>query len=151
MKFIAIILMTVMLSKGCNSENKEVSQKDIETASIEYIATTRGFYTKINIKNKMVSISKDRNGNDTPVQEKISDADWKELITEFGKIDLENIPNLKDPTQKRFYDGAAIASISIDYKGKTYKSQNFDHKIPPLEIEKFVNKVVSFSKKTNED
>jgi hypothetical protein len=62
-------------------------------------------------------------------------------VEAFQEVDLEEIPNLKAPTEKRFYDGAAIANINIIYKGKTYESNGFDHGNPPLEIEKLVNKI----------
>jgi hypothetical protein len=52
----------------------------------------------------------------------------------------------KDPTQKRVYDGAAIAELIINYKEKEYQTKNFDHGYPPVEIEKFVNKLVSLVK-----
>ena len=39
-----------------------------------------------------------------------------------------------------------MANVRIVYKGKIYESQTFDHDIPPLEIKKFVEKIVSFVK-----
>jgi hypothetical protein len=64
----------------------------------------------------------------------------------FEKIDLEKLPTLKDPTQKRFYDGAAIANLKIRYHDKNYETTDFDHEFPPAEIEKLVNKIVSLAK-----
>ena len=57
-------------------------------------------------------------------------------MQELNKIDLENLPNLKAPTEKRFYDGAAIANLNIIYKGKKYQTSNFDHGFPPMEIKR---------------
>ena len=76
----------------------------------------------------------------------ISDSDWKDLVAEFQKIKLEEVPNLKDPTQKRFYDGAAIANLKIRYQDKNYETVAFDHGMPPAAIENFVNKIVSLVK-----
>jgi hypothetical protein len=46
----------LFLGKGCdNTDNK-----DINTAVIEYVANTRGFYQKITIQKQMVTVSKDR-------------------------------------------------------------------------------------------
>ena len=142
MKILSLLFITIFLGKGCDSEKKQ----DIATAVIEYTANTRGFYKKITVQNQEVAISKVRNGNDKPTPIKISDADWKELITEFQEIDLEGIQNLKSPTEKRFYDGAAIANLRITYKDKTYQSTNFDHGNPPIEIEKIVVKINSLVK-----
>ena len=97
------------------------------------------------VENQKVFVSKNR--EEKPVEIKISDADWKVLTTEFEKLNLEAIPNLKAPTEKRFYDGAAIANFRITYKGKTYETKGFDHGFPPLEIKKIVVRLVSFTQK----
>ena len=73
------------------------------------------------------------------------------MVKYFQKINLEEIPNLKDPTQKRFYDGAAIADLKIRFEDKNYETTQFDHGFPPKEIEEFVNKIVSLAKPKNDD
>ena len=65
------------------------------------------------------------------------------MVGYFQTFELDSLPSYKDPTQKRFYDGAAIADLKITYKDKVYQSKNFDHGVPPVEIEKMVNKIVS--------
>ena len=142
-----LVILTIFLGKGCDEDTKQ----NIEAAVIEYTANTRGFYRKVFIENKTVTVSKDREGKDNPPALKISDADWKELIAGFQEVDLEGLPNLKAPTEKRFYDGAAIAELKITYKGKTYQSASFDHGNPPKEIKILVTKINSFVKKSNED
>ena len=143
MKILSLLLLTMFLGKGCEN----VKTQDVETAVIEYTANTRGSYQKIMIKNKMVTVSKDRNGNDNPVAKKISDTDWNELVSSFEKVKLENLSKLKAPTEKRFYDGASIANLKITFKEKTYESASFDHGFPPKEIKKLVTKINSISKK----
>lgn len=113
----------------------------MNSAVVEYTATTRGFFQKVTVKNQEVFVTKDRNSDEIGKATKISDADWKELINDFKDINLEQIPNLKSPTEKRFYDGAAIANLNITFNDKIYKSQSFDHGFPPAEIEKLVNKI----------
>lgn len=147
MKVITMILLTIFLGKGCSQETKN----DLANASIEYIANTRGFYQKIIIQNQEVSISKNRNEEGKGVTTKISDADWKELVNVFETIQLDSLSTYKDPTQKRFYDGAPMAKLKITYKEKEYESLNFDHGFPPVEIEKLVTKIVSFGKENNDD
>ena len=142
MKAITMILLTIFMAKGCSQESKN----DIATAKITYTANTRGFYQKITVENQEVSITKERDSNDKGATTKISDADWKELVGYFEKIQLDSLSTFKDPTQKRVYDGAAIAELIVDYKEKQYQTQNFDHGHPPVEIEKFVNKLVSLVK-----
>jgi hypothetical protein len=45
------------------------------------------------------------------------------------------LKDLKIPTEKRFYDGAAIANLKIIYKGVN-ETPSFDHGSPPYEIKK---------------
>ena len=142
MKAITMILLTVFLTKGCSNQ----AQNDIANATLQYSASTRGFFLKIVVINQKATISRDRNGEKSPEEITISDKDWKEIIGYFEKIDLEKVPTLKDPTQKRFYDGAAIANLKIRYQDKNYETTDFDNGFPPAEIEKLVNKIVSLGK-----
>ena len=111
---------------------------------MEYSAVSRGLYKKIIVQNKTVSVI---NGKNTEaVETKINDAKWKQIVAEYSKINLEHIPTLKAPTEKRFYDGAAIGNLKIIQNQKTYETQGFDNGFPPKEIEKLVNLLVSFTK-----
>lgn len=142
MKAISIILLTLFLGKSCSNQ----AQNDITNSVIQYVANSRGYHLKIIITNQVATISKGRSTDNPSEQIKISDTDWKELVDDFAKINLEDIPNLKDPTQKRFYDGAAIANLKIRYQDKNYETVVFDHGFPPAAIEKLVNKIVSLAK-----
>lgn len=137
-----MILLTVFLGKSCSNE----AQNDIANTTLQYTASTRGFFQKIIIINQKATVFRDRNNEKFPEEITISDKDWKEIIAYFEKIDLEKIPTLKDPTQKRFYDGAAIANLKVRYQDKNYETIDFDHGFPPAEIEKLVNKIVSLVK-----
>ena len=137
MKLLSLVLLTIFLGKGCDAEQKQ----DIESAVIEYTATTRGFYQQIVVQNQKFTVTKDRNGNEKLAQQDISKSDWKKIIEAFQEVDLDGLQDLKGPTEKRFYDGAAIANIKIIYKGKSYETNGFDHGNPPIEIEKLVQKI----------
>jgi hypothetical protein len=143
MKLFTVIILSLFLSKSCESQTKN----DLKTAVLEYTANTRGFYQKITVQNQMVTVSKDRSGNDNPVATKISEKDWKELVGYFETMDLDSLPALKAPTEKRFHDGAAIADLKVTYKDKTYQTESFDHGYPPEAIKKLVVKINSFVKK----
>lgn len=143
MKLFTMLFLSLFLGKSCTSQTKN----DLKTAVLEYTANTRGFYQKITIQDQMVSVSKDRSGNDKQEAVKISDADWKELIGYFETINLDSLPTLKAPSQKRFHDGAAIADLKVTYKEKEYKTASFDHGYPPEAIKKLVDKINSFAKK----
>ena len=143
MKLFTMIFLSLFLSKSCEGQTKN----DLKTAVLEYTANTRGFYQKITIQDQMVSVSKDRSGNEKPVATKISEKDWKELVGYFETIELESLATLKAPTEKRFHDGAAIADLKVTYKNKAYQTETFDHGYPPEAIKKLVTKINSFAKK----
>jgi hypothetical protein len=147
MKILSLLFLTLFLGKGCDIS----SNQDINNAMIEYVANTRGFYRKVTIEKQMVTVSKDRTGREKVTPVKISDADWKTLIKIFDDITLEEIKELKSPTEKRFYDGAAIANLKITYQGTTYETPSFDHGFPPDELKKLVTKINSFVKQDNEN
>ncbi|PKB16793.1 hypothetical protein [Flavobacterium sp. 5] len=141
MKILSLLFLTLVLGKNCQSQNNP----DLITAKIEYTVNSRGLYNNIVVENKTVSVTKIRDGK--PVSSSLTDEQWNALITEFQKVDLEEIPSLKAPTQKRFHDGAAMANLKIIYKGKNYESQTFDNGFPPEKIKNIVNTLLSFSKK----
>lgn len=143
--------------EGGPSATKDVAQESLSATKetddeaglpkLEYEANTRGFFQKITIENKMVTVSFDRNNPNKGTTTTLSDADVNELMRLYRLVKLDALSTYKDPTQKRFYDGAAIASLKITSNGKEYKTVDFDHGFPPVEIEKFVNKIASFGRK----
>jgi hypothetical protein len=60
---------------------------------------------------------------------------------------LEKVKDLKWPTEKRYYDGAAFANIIFESKGIKYPANGFDHGFPPSEIEKLVTKITKLAEK----
>ena len=143
MKLFTLLFLTIFFGKGCD----DTTAQDLQNTTIEYTANTRGFYKKITIKDQIVSVLKDRNNSDKVINTKITDADWAALINDFKEVKIETLKDLKAPTEKRFYDGAAIANLKITYKDKSYETTSFDHGFPPKEIKKLVDKINSFSKK----
>jgi hypothetical protein len=137
MKTIALFLITLFITKGCDAE----AQQDLKNTVIEYRANTRGFYQKIIIKDQTIAISTTRDEKEMPPATKIADKDWRFLVSEFQKLKLVEMNGLKSPTEKRFYDGAAAADLIITHQGKIYKSCTFDNGYPPAEIEEFTNKI----------
>ena len=134
--------MVFFLAKGCGTE----TAKDMQTAQIEYTANTRGFFQKLMVDNGVLSKSEDRNSDAKAKAINLTKEQKQELVDAFQEINLEDLSDYKAPTEKRFYDGAAIGKLKITYQGKTYESQEFDHGNPPVEIEKFVDKLQSFAK-----
>lgn len=140
MRILSLLLLTIFIGTSCSSQKTS----DMTSTQMEYSAVSRGLYKLIVVQNKTVSVT---NGKNTqPVVTKISDAKWKEIVAEFSKINLESIPTLKGPTEKRFYDGAAIGNLKIVQNQKIYETPGFDNGYPPKEIEKLVNLLVDFTK-----
>ncbi|MFH7016350.1 hypothetical protein [Flavobacterium sp. FlaQc-47] len=140
MRILSLLLLTIIIGTSCSSQKAN----DMTAIQMEYSAVSRGFYKKVIVENKTVSVI---NGKNTePVKTKISDAKWKQIVAEFSKINVESIPTLKAPTEKRFYDGAAIGNLKVVQNQKTYETQGFDNGYPPKEIEKLVNLLVDFTK-----
>jgi hypothetical protein len=126
MRILSFLSVLLFVLGSCASQKNglgtRIEMKDIE---IEYDANTRGFYQKLVIKKATISSTNDREGKENPIVQKIFDADWNALKDEINKLDLENLSNLKAPTEKRFYDGAAIANLKIIYNGKIYVAGSF--------------------------
>ncbi|MBS7255034.1 hypothetical protein KHA98_13730 [Flavobacterium branchiicola] len=140
MRLLSLLFLSIFIVTGCSSQKSA----DMTTTKIEYSALSRGYYKKIVVQNQTVSVV---NGRDQqPVESKIDNAKWKQIVSEFSKVNLEEIPNLKAPTEKRFYDGAAIGNLKITQNQKTYETKGFDNGTPPKEIEKLVNLLVDFVK-----
>ena len=157
MKKTALLLVSFFALLGCNCQKKVMEESKVTTSNtevkeynlprIEYVANTRGFYEKIVIENKMVWVSKERDAKDMGKSVAISEDVNKELASYLKTVKLDQLSSYKDPTQKRFYDGAAMAQLKITVDGKEYQTTNFDHGYPPIEIEKLVNKITSFGSK----
>ncbi len=111
--------------------------------TFEYSAISRGFYKLITITKKEITVINKRNSK--PIIKICSDSNWENLINSLKTVDIKNIPNLKAPTENRFFDGAAIANLKITYNGTTYETASFDHGHPPKEIESLVKEILSIS------
>ncbi len=140
MRILSLLLLTLFIGTSCSSQKKA----DMTKTQVEYTAVSRGIYKKIIVQNKTAAVTNGRNAE--TVETKIDEAKWKQIAAEFSKINLENIPNLKAPTEKRFYDGAAIGNLKVTQNQKTYETKGFDNGFPPKEIEKLVNLLVDFAK-----
>lgn len=140
MRILSLLLLTIIIGTSCSSQKKT----DMKSTQIEYSAVSRGLYKKIVVRNQIVSVTNGRNSE--AVESRISDAKWKQIVSEFSKVNLDTYSVLKGPTEKRFYDGAAIANLKIIQNQKIYETQGFDNGAPPKEIEKLVNLLLDFTK-----
>ena len=138
MKFLFILISLISAEHSCTQ-----SKKNQDSFSVEYTAHSRGTYNRIIINKKQISIENKR--GEPPIIKSCSEASWNTLLNALNPIDIENISNLKAPSENRFFDGAAIANLKITYNGKTYESQSFDHGNPPNDIAELVKVILSIS------
>jgi hypothetical protein len=156
MKAITLVATMAITISSCNCQKKttalnsvkdntvktEIDTKDkkqSEVPTIYYEATTRGFFMAYKVEDQMIYLTKERDFKEYSDKIAISDADWNEISTLAKAVDLDKVKDLKWPTEKRYYDGAAHANIIFESKGVKYPANGFDHGFPPAEIEKLVN------------
>ena len=142
MKLISCFLLSLFLSKGCVNQPKQ----DFSKSTLTYTAETRGYFNQIIITNNTVYISKDRETRLPSVQITLSKEQQKKVLSYLKAIDVAQLAQLKAPTEKRFYDGAAIGNLSISHNQETYSTSGFDHGNPPVEIEQLVTLMNAFDK-----
>lgn len=140
MKHIFLILSLFVFNKGCSGDK---SQQE-ETITVEYRAISRGgLFKHIMINNKNIStISK--NG-ETSKPKTCSETEWEKLVSAYKTIDAKAIPNLKAPSKKFMFDGAAIATLKITINDTVYTTESFDHGNPPKEIKALVDEILLVS------
>jgi hypothetical protein len=131
----------VTRTKVNENENQE------KGISVEYEALSRGYFLKIVYRGNSISVGKDRNDLSQNKTIKLSSQEENELNQMIAKFDPKTLPNLKWPTEKRYYDGAPHANLVIVKDGETYTGAGFDHGFPPKEIEKLVQKLISIAEK----
>lgn len=124
---------------------EENIDKNQESDGVVYEASSRGYFLKVKFADGKLAYTK---GRDSEKMEEVvlTKAQSDELNSLLNAFKPEVLPGLKAPTEKRFYDGAAMANLSITQKGSAFTSETFDHGFPPATIEKFVKKLLSYTK-----
>lgn len=131
MKIIAVLLLSLLMGKSCQSQFADTK--------VTYTATTRGFFTQLNIEGNTLTVSRDR-GNPTQGETlEISEANLRRLSTLYSAIKPEKFPVLEVPSDKRATDRAQMAWLEVTTSGQTYKTPVFDHGNAPAEIREFVD------------
>jgi hypothetical protein len=139
MKISISLFLAVVLLSSCGPRMTQ----EMKESTISYEALSRGFYLNVTIQGDKMTIIRERETLGKSYV--LSNADFKEISKLYQKVTLKELIDYKAPTEKRFYDGAAIGNLSVNYQGKIYNSQGFDHGNPPVEIAEFINKIVSFT------
>lgn len=154
MKLLFSLLALILTTKECENKNafRDANKTEIVNSDkisqqqkdyiIEYSAISRGVFNEFIIKNNTISVQKDRNSK--PVVTELNKEMREDLMNKLDEIDITLLPELKAPTEKRFFDGAAHATLKITLDGKIYSTASFDHGFPPKEIKELCDKIVQY-------
>lgn len=142
---VGLILLFFVSCKPTKTDVNNYQNKDIPV--IKYEANARNLFLNIKVENQVLFVSRSREAKDYQEKITISEADWKEIVMLTKAVDLAKVKDLKWPTEKRFYDGAAHANVTFVSNEVAYAANGFDHGFPPVEIEKLVNKILKLTEK----
>ena len=140
--FALIVLITTCNStKSVNSKNTAINFEQYQTTLI-YNAFTRGFFQELIITETNFTAYKDYEKLN-PISKNLDPKKWEACLELLDQIDLKSLPNLESPTNRRQFDGAAFAQLTVIQKGDTIQSSSFDHKHPPLKLKPLVEYILS--------
>lgn len=139
-KFIPFVVLAISIITSCSSA--KITQPDV--IAIEYQAMTRGSNREVVLTKDVLEV-RDVTGTSEVSSTIITVEQWNDILKELEKVEVAKMPELKAPTNKRFYDGALIGTLTVRTKDTIYRSSSFDHGNPPSEIANLVNKIVSMS------
>ncbi|MFT7899155.1 hypothetical protein VBY74_04135 [Tenacibaculum ascidiaceicola] len=128
MKYLKIITPVVfLLMMNCAAQNKTK-----EFDKIAYEAQTRGSMVQLIVEGNNLSYKTyQKEGT-----KEVTKGQLEELKAIINELNLEEISNLKAPSEKRITDGALHAEFTIKIADKEYKSITFDAGNPPKELKK---------------
>jgi hypothetical protein len=143
-----LLSMILLFFVGCKPTKTNVNNhQNNDIPVINYEANARNLFLNIKVEHQVLFVSRARDVKDYQEKITLTDADWKEIVALTKAVDLVKVKELKGPTEKRFYDGAAHANITFVFEGIEFPANGFDHGYPPVEIEKLVNKIVKLTEK----
>ena len=168
MKILVSIMAVVFFTGSCNSQKqasnlnqktdmvsqsetlvqseKEELNKKTKNTTFTYKAYSRGYYNYIFVSKDKIKSSNNPDLKDALTQA-VESEDWETLISYLDKISLENLDKFEAPSNNRFSDGAAHATLTIVVGLEAFTSTIFDEGKPPKEIESLVNKMLALATK----
>lgn len=155
MKYITLLLSLLLLST-CKTSS-QTATSDFEPATetntniaqsnivINYSAITRGSFLEIKLENQQILVKKDQYTPGKILE--LSDTEWHILLDQLHNTDLDALATLEPPSNKRAYDGAASAKLTILEDDLKYSAPEFDHGNPNAQIKPLVDYILSLAKK----
>lgn len=136
MKYFFLLLFPILMTETCSQNSTQ--DKDI---SFTYETITRGSRTNYTLNKEEIKVVKNM-GTETKASKKMTSKDWDNLMERMEEIDVPNINKLKPPSDKRTFDGAAHAILSIKIGDMVYKTNSFDHGNPPSVLKPLVKAIL---------
>lgn len=138
----------VIIFAGCKAQNppdldeasakqKQAVQKPTE---IQYKRQSRGFRSIVSFNKDGITLYQN---SETPRTVSYTKDDWEHLQRLSKNIDLSGLSSLKAPTDKRSYDGARAAELTLVVNETSWTSAGFDDGSPPKELSELVEQLVS--------
>ena len=167
MKALTILSTLIITMSSCNCQKKTTetamatSTEKTETMISEtkegktaqkfpilvYESMSRGYYKKITVENNSISVQNTR--EELAKTKSLTEEELATIEKAYKGIDVKELPNLKAPSEKRFYDGAPITNLEVRMDDHIYRSTDFDGGTPPKEIEELINTILEIADKTN--
>lgn len=157
MKFLFSLLTIVMLSESCNSakeavldtekievSNPESKMQDIDNKdlTVEYRASTRGFFELITIKGDSLLFTNDYNLKRIN-KFAITSKEKERFVRLLSELDITKLSELEPPSKTHQYDAAPAAFLKITKGEDEYMTPSFDHGKPPKAINDIIEKILS--------
>ena len=139
------LITPIKVSEGDLSQKEENMTTSQTMPVLVYESMSRGYFKKIEIQGSSVAIQNAR--EEKPTVATISKSDMEALEAACKGINPKELSTFKDPTQKRFYDGAPITNLIMKEGDTIYSTSDFDGGFPPVEIEKVVNLILKIVEK----
>jgi hypothetical protein len=124
------------MAETCSQNNEQNNE-----ISFIYETMTRGSRANYTLTQEDIKVVRNM-GGETKASEKMKPKDWDNLIEKMKEIDVPNISKLKPPSDKRTFDGAAHAVLTIKKGDEVYRSNSFDHGNPPSELKSLVKAIL---------
>ena len=124
------------MAETCSQNNNQ--DEDI---SFTYETITRGSRINYTLTKEEIKVVKNL-GTETKASQEMTAKEWSGLMDKLKEIDVPNINKLVPPSDKRTFDGAAHAILSINVGDKKYKSNSFDHGNPPAALKPLVKAIL---------
>ena len=134
-KYLAVFVLLITVSCVAQKTSQEIEE-------VVFSAQTRGSSENITVVNYNVFHKTQKDSKTHFINKDNRDA----LEAEVKKMSLSKISDLKAPSNKRAFDGAMHARITIKIGNKTYVSSDFDDNNPPEELKVLVDLLRGFVK-----